>query len=154
MLLTEPVVGFLSLYVPFAFATVYAFYAAIPWAFERVYALSITSQGLVFLSLMIGYVAAIGIIFTSARLLKERRRRKNAAIVENVGEVIAASPGESLYLAMLGIPLLPVALFAFGWTARREGDWIVPMAAIVMLGGGTLLIFVSKSLYLSGFFAA
>ena len=107
MLLTEPVVGFLGLYVSFAFATVYAFYAAIPWAFERVYAFSITSQGLVFLSLMIGYVAAIGIILTSARLLKERRRRKNAAIVENVGEVI-----------------------------------------------GTLLIFVSKSLYLSGFFAA
>lgn len=154
MLLTEPVVGFLSLYVSFAFATVYAFYAAIPWAFERVYAFSITSQGLVFLSLMIGYVAAIGIILTSARLLKERRRRKNAAIVENVGEVIAASPEENLYLAMLGSPLLPVALFAFGWTARREVHWIVPMAAIVMLGGGTLLIFVSKSLYLSGFFAA
>lgn len=144
MLLTEPVVGLLSLYVAFAFATVYAFYAAIPWTFERAYAFSITSQGLVFLSLTIGYVGAIGIILTSARLLKERLRRRNAAVIGNAGEAVPASPEENLYLAMLGSPLLPVALFTFGWTARREVHWIVPMSAIVMLGGGTLLIFVSK----------
>lgn len=155
MLLTEPVVGLLSLYVAFAFATVYAFYAAIPWTFERAYAFSISSQGLGFLSLTVGYVAAIGIILTLTRLLKERRRRKNAAIIENAGEAaVPASPEENLYLAMLGSPLLPVALFAFGWTARREVHWIVPMAAIVMLGGGTLLIFVSKFQYLYGFFPA
>lgn len=147
MLLTEPVVGLLSLYVAFAFATVYAFYAAIPWTFERAYAFSITSQGLVFLSLTIGYVGAIGIILTSARLLKERLRRRNAAVIGNAGEAVPASPEENLYLAMLGSPLLPVALFTFGWTARREVHWIVPMSAIVMLGGGTLLIFVSKLLF-------
>lgn len=145
MLLTEPVVGLLSLYVAFAFATVYAFYAAIPWTFERAYAFSITSQGLVFLSLTTGYVAAIAIILTSARLRKERLRRKNAALLENAGEAVPASPEENLHLAMLGSPLLPAALFAFGWTARREVHWIVPMAAIVMLGGGTLLIFVSRT---------
>lgn len=145
MFLTEPVVGLLSLYVGFAFATVYAFYAAIPWTFERAYAFSITSQGLVFLNLTIGYVIAVGIILTSSRLLKERLRRNNAAIIENTGEVPPSSPEENLYLAMLGSPFLPLALFTFGWTARCEVHWIVPMAAIVMLGGGTLLIFVSRS---------
>lgn len=154
MLLTEPVVGLLSLYVAFAFATVYAFYAAIPWTFERAYAFSITSQGLVFLSLAIGYAGAIGIILTSARLLKERLRKRNAAVIENAGEAVPANPEENLYLAMLGSPLLPLALFTFGWTARREVHWIAPMAAIVMLGGGTLLIFVSNFLSRNELFTA
>lgn len=144
MLFTEAVVGLLSLYVAFAFATVYAFYAAIPWTFERAYAFSITSQGLVFLGLTIGYFGAIGIILTSARLLKERLRRRNAAVIENAGKAVPANPEETLYLAMLGGPLLPVALFTTAWTARREVHWIVPVAAITMLGSGTLLIIVSK----------
>lgn len=151
MLFTEPVVGLLSLYVAFAFATVYAFYAAIPWTFERAYAFSITSQGLVFLSLTIGYFGAIGIILTSARLLKERLRRRNAAVIENAGKAVPANPEENLYLTMLGGPLLPVALFTFGWTARREVHWIVPVGAIAMLGSGTLLIIVSKSYPFMGY---
>lgn len=151
MLFTEPVVGLLSLYVAFAFATVYAFYAAIPWTFERAYAFSITSQGLVFLSLTIGYFGAIGIILTSARLLKARLRRRNAAVIENAGKGVPANPEENLYLAMLGGPLLPVALFTFGWTARRDVHWIVPVAAIAMLGSGTLLIIVSKSYPFMGY---
>lgn len=141
MLFTEPVMCLLSLYVAFAFATVYA---AIPWTFEQAYTFSITSQGLVFLGLTIGYFGAIGIIITSARLLKERLRRRNAAVIENAGKAVPANPEEILYSAMLGGPLFPVALFTFGWTARREVHWVVPVAAISMLSSGTLLIIVRK----------
>lgn len=142
MLLTEPIVGLLSLYVAFTFAVVFAFYAAIPWIFTQVYGFSTASQSLVFLCLTIGYLLSIATIIFTAHAQKKRRR--NTASNENGGSVMLA-PEESLLLAMLGGPALPVSLFLFGWSAKSTIHWIVPMIAITVYGWGTLLVFVSSS---------
>lgn len=139
MIFTEPIVGFLSLYVAFAFAIVYAFYAAIPVVFEQVYGFSITSQGLVFLSLTTGYGGAVGTSIATARLRKMRHMRKTAS---NDGGMATPTPEESLYLAMLGGPALPIGLFWFGWTAKESVAWIVPMIAVTIYAWGLFLVFV------------
>lgn len=144
MLFIEPIVGLLSLYIAFTFAIVYAFYAAIPWIFTQVYGFSTASQGIVFLSLTTGYVASIATIILTTQAQKKRRR--NTASNENGGNAILA-PEESLLLAMLGGPSLPVALFLFGWSAKAAIHWIVPVVAITLYGWGTLLVFVSSSLF-------
>lgn len=144
MLFTEPIVGLLSLYVAFTFAVVFAFYAAIPWIFNQVYGFSTASQGFVFLGLAIGYLASVATIIYTAQVQKNRRR--NGSSSENGGNGTIA-PEESLLLAMMGGPALPVALFLFGWSARPTIHWIVPMIAITIYGWGTLLVFVSSSLF-------
>ncbi|MCJ1268896.1 hypothetical protein MMC22_008784 [Lobaria immixta] len=140
MLFTEPIVGLLSLYIAFTFAIVYAFYAAIPWIFTQVYGFSTASQGIVFLSLTIGYLASIATIILATQA--QKKRRQNTASNENGGNAILA-PEESLLLAMLGGPSLPVALLLFGWSAKTAIHWIVPVVAITLYGWGTLLVFFS-----------
>lgn len=144
MLVTEPIVGLLSLYVAFTFAVVYAFYAAIPWIFAQVYGFSTASQGLVFLSMTTGYLASIATIIFTAQL--QKKRRQNSTSNEDGGTTMLP-PEKNLLLAMLGGPALPVALFLFGWSARTTIHWIVPVIAIMFYGWGTFLIFVSSSLF-------
>ncbi len=57
MLLTEPIVGFICLYIACEFATLYAFFAAVPYTFQVTYGFSVSDTGLVFLSLVIGSLA-------------------------------------------------------------------------------------------------
>ncbi|MCJ1463530.1 hypothetical protein MMC07_002138 [Pseudocyphellaria aurata] len=141
MLFTEPIVGLLSLYVAFTFAVVYAFYPAIPQIFAQVYGFSTTSQGLVFLGLTVGYTAAVATIIFTARVQKKHRR--NIASNKEGGNAMVV-PEKSLLLAMMGGPVLPVALLLFGWSAKPTIHWIVPMIGITMYGWGTLLVFVSS----------
>ena len=56
MLLTEPIVMFLSLYVGFDFAVLYAFFAALPLVFAETYDFAPHQTGLVFLALGLGSV--------------------------------------------------------------------------------------------------
>ncbi len=146
-----------------AFAIVYSFYAAIQWIFERVYTFSIatnrikkykkmiffafnpqkTSQGIVFLSLTSEYAVAIPTIIFTAHWQKKRWRRNNT--LKDAAANAMPALEENLYLAMLGSPILPTALFWFGWSAKHAVHWIIPMAAICMYGWGMLLIFVSDT---------
>lgn len=143
MLFIEPIVGLLSLYVAFTFAVVYGFYSAIPRIFAQVYGFSTGSQGLVFLGLTIGYLVSVATIILTARV--QTKRRQNIASNKDGGNAMVA-PEESLLLAMIGGPALPVALFLFGWTAKSTIHWIVPMVAITLYGWGTLMVFVSSYL--------
>src|SRR6187399_285795 len=47
MLFTEPIVGLVSLYVATEFATLFSFFAAVPYTFGRVYHFSLEQTGLV-----------------------------------------------------------------------------------------------------------
>lgn len=59
MLLTEPLVGFLSLYVAFNFAVLYSFSASLPYMFRSIYGFGLGAQGLVFTGLISGYLLSI-----------------------------------------------------------------------------------------------
>ena len=143
MLFTEPIVSFFSLYVAFACAIVYAFYAVVPWVFVQVYGFSVSSQGLVFLGLTVGYVGTVGTIIVIARLRKTRHKGRTASNED--GGKTASTPEGSLHLAMVGSIALPVCLFWFGWSANKNVPWIVPIIAITIYGWGTFLVFVRNS---------
>jgi len=53
-------------------------------------------------------------------------------------------PEDRLYGAMLGSPLLVVAIFWLGWTGQYPSiPWYVPATSTILLGTGISLIFIS-----------
>jgi DHA1 family multidrug resistance protein-like MFS transporter len=49
--------------------------------------------------------------------------------------------------AIVGSVLLPIGLFIFGWTARPNVHWIVPLIGVVIFVMGTFFIFQSIFIY-------
>jgi hypothetical protein len=98
MLVTEPIVGFLSLYIAFNFAVLFTFFAAFPYVFGWVYRFDTELSGLVFLALGIGCILAVPTILICDRYLYLEQFRISHADGRN--GIVA--PEHRLYPAMLG----------------------------------------------------
>jgi hypothetical protein len=143
MLFTEPIVGLFSLYVAFNFALLYAFFASFPYVFETVYKFDLIQQGLVFLSMAVGFVLAIiGLIaldFWTNKWIQSRSKLFLNIKVESPQEIV---PEDRLYAAMLGSIGLPISLFWFAWTARPGIHPLVSISSLALFAGAQLSVFV------------
>lgn len=45
---------------------------------------------------------------------------------------------------IIGIPLLPIGLFIYGWTTEYKVHWIVPIIATGLTGAGLIFSYVSE----------
>lgn len=150
MMVTESIVAFLSIYTAFNFSVLFAFFAAFPLVFEspypeiQVYHFNPGEGGLVFLAIGLGVVLAAGVYIVIDRLHYQAKLAKRVA----AGDVTNLPPEERLIAAMLGSMLLPVGLFWFGWSARSDMHWIVPIIGTIPFGAGNLLVFCSTVNYL------
>ncbi|KAJ4299180.1 hypothetical protein N0V90_004424 [Kalmusia sp. IMI 367209] len=105
MLVTEPVVFFLSLYTAFTFAILFLFFAAIPYVFGRPpYSFTVSQTGLVFLSIGLGVLlaGATGLVIDN-KLYQVKHREASAAGHAH------AQPEHRLYNAMIGSLGIPVS---------------------------------------------
>ncbi|KND85793.1 Polyamine transporter 4 [Tolypocladium ophioglossoides CBS 100239] len=139
MLLTEPIVAFLCLYVALNFGTLFSFFAGVPYAFTLVYGFSLEQSGLVFLAIAVGCVLALATIVLCDALLYRRAAARHPPN--------RLPPEHRLYPAMLACAGLPAGLFWFAWTARAGVSWASPAAAIVLFAWGNLCVFVSAIQY-------
>nr|XP_036579807.1 major facilitator superfamily transporter [Colletotrichum truncatum]KAF6787487.1 major facilitator superfamily transporter [Colletotrichum truncatum] len=140
MMLTEPIVSFICLYVACEFATLFSFFAALPYVFGTVYGFGIEQQGLVFLSIMVGCVLGTLTILVCNVLLYLPQTKKYPPH--------RTPPEHRLYPAMIGSLGLPLGLFWFGWTARADISWASPVIAIIPFAWGNMCLFVSTIQYL------
>ncbi|KAI9813299.1 MAG: hypothetical protein M1827_004241 [Pycnora praestabilis] len=150
MLLTEPIVGFFSLYVAFNFSVLYAFFAAFPYTFETVYDFDEGEVGLTFISIGTGTVLAVMTVIFIDRIFY--RKVHQLSLREGQNGVVA--PEYRLYAAMLGSFGLPVSLFWFAWTARSDILWASPVVAAILFAWGNMCVFVSAAMYLLDTYAA
>ncbi|KAK1982115.1 major facilitator superfamily transporter [Colletotrichum cereale] len=140
MMFTEPIVSFTCLYVACEFATLFSFFAALPYVFGAVYGFGIEPQGLVFLSIAVGCVlGTLTILLCNALLYLPQTKRHPPQ---------RTPPEYRLYPAMVGSVGLPLGLFWFGWTARAGVSWASPVVAIVPFAWGNICVFVSSIQYL------
>ncbi|KAL2875163.1 hypothetical protein SGCOL_009594 [Colletotrichum sp. CLE4] len=140
MMITEPIVSFICLYVACEFATIFSFFAALPYVFSTVYGFGIEQQGLVFISIAVGCVlGALTVIFCNKVIYMPKTKRYPAH---------RTPPEYRLYPAMFGSIGLPLGLFWFGWTAREDISWASPVLAIVPFAWGNICLFVSTIQYL------
>jgi hypothetical protein len=98
MLVTESIVGFLSLYIAFNFGVLFTFFAAFPYVFGSVYDFSTEQSGLVFLSLGVGCVLAVPTVLLSDRLFYLKHHR----LSHEAGKGGVVPPERRLYPAMWG----------------------------------------------------
>ena len=139
MLFTEPIVGFFSLYIAFNFSVLFCFFAAFPLVFQEVYGFGRGPAGLVWLSILVGCMLGVMTIIAIDKLVY---RKYYVRALGNVQKEIVA-PEYRLYSAMLGSLGLPIGLFWFGWSARKDVHWISPVLAGTPFAWGNLCVFVS-----------
>lgn len=143
MLFTEPIVAFLALYTGFNFSVLFSFFAAFPYVFRTVYHFSTEESGLVFLSIGVGCFLAVATVLLCDRFLYQTKVR---LAKQNGGDGVVR-PEYRLYPALMGCFGLPVALFWFAWTARKDISWASPTVAAVPFAWGNLSIFIAAATY-------
>ncbi|KAI0003198.1 major facilitator superfamily domain-containing protein [Xylariaceae sp. FL0662B] len=139
MLFTEPIVGFLCLYVAFLFGVLFIFFGAFFYVFESVYGFTLQQSGLVFLAIALGCVIGMVHVELCNRLfyLPQVKRHPPHQV----------PPEYRLLPAMMGSIALPVCLFLFAWATRRNISPAVPILAVVIFGVVNVDLFVSTVQY-------
>lgn len=147
MLVTEPIVAFMSLYTAFNFSVLFAFFAAFPYVFRSVYGFNTEQVGLVFLAIGAGCILALVTVVLCDRFFYQPQVR--ASLAEGKGAVVL--PEYRLYPALMGGLGMPISLFWFGWSARSDVHWASPVIAAIPFGWANLTIFIGKLISLPTF---
>ena len=132
MLFTEPIVAAISLYIAFVSGVLFEISARYPHAFGKVYSFTSGESGLAFLALLVGLLASVATFEVCNRV----------ALREAKHSGVEAAPERWLYASMLGSLGIPISLFWFSWSIRKEVCWISPILAGIPFGWGILCLFV------------
>ncbi|KAH8650138.1 major facilitator superfamily domain-containing protein [Xylariales sp. PMI_506] len=138
LLLKEPIVLLLSIYMAIIYGTLYMLFAAYPIVYELNRGWSQGIGGLPFLGIMVGMIFAVSYnIWDNKRYIRVEE--------ENDG---FAPPETRLPPALIGSVALPIGLFWFAWTNYTSIHWMASVAAGVPFGFGMVLVFLSILNYL------
>jgi len=140
MLFTEPIVASITVYNAFVFGELFAFFASYPYVFTKVYGFSSAQVGLAFIGVLVGTVLGVLTFMVVDKTLYAKAKQRALD-----GK---PPPEERLYTSMFGSFGISISLFWFGWTARSDVHWMVPIAAGLPFGWGMVCVFVSLPTYL------
>jgi len=138
LLLMEPIVLLISIYMAILYGTLYMLFSAFPIVFREKRGWSQGISGLAFLGVAVGMV--LGIIYC---ILDNRRYARIEA--EYQGE---APPEARLPPAQIGAVILPIGMFWFAWTNYPSIHWIVCIIGSVPFSAGMVLVFLAAMNYL------
>lgn len=135
LLIRSPVLLVMSLYVALVFGLMYLLFTTFTDLFESQYGFSTAISGLTYLGLGVALILAMVVFRTvGSRVL--------AARMEAEG-VDRPRPEHRLVLMIWFSPFVGVGLFVYGWTARYQVHWIVPLIGTAMIGFGAFFVLVS-----------
>ncbi|KAI2623682.1 MFS general substrate transporter [Xylaria nigripes] len=139
MMLTEPMLGCLCLYVAFIFGVLFSFFGAFFYVFESVYGFTLEQSGLVFLAIGVGCVLGVLNAMLCDRLFYTPQISKHPPH--------KVPPEYRLFPAMVGSLAIPISLFLFAWTTRRSISPALPIVAVVIFGAGNISVFIGSTQY-------
>ncbi|KAJ7054763.1 major facilitator superfamily domain-containing protein [Mycena amicta] len=135
-LFTEPVVMLVSIYLAILYGILYGFFEAFTVVWIRIRGFSVTSYGLTYISLGLGFLTAVLMLI----ILGQKLYLKSAA--SDVARGIPVQPEARLNLGYYGAILCPISLFIFAWTAPfPHVHWIAPCIGEYLFAVSMLLIF-------------
>jgi len=139
LLVTEPLMLAVTLYLSFIYGLLYCFLTAYPLIFQGVHHMSPGIGGLPFFGMVIGLcVAGSYVIFSNPSY--------NRKLAANNGIPV---PEWRLPPVIIGGALFAGGLFWFGWTGFTDSiPWIVPTLSGLFTGFGLLVIFIQLFNYL------
>ena len=138
MLVQEPILMLVTVYMSLIYGILYLFFEAFPISFNEERKWNLGVGALPFLSI------AIGIILGSVVILFHIRIRY-ASIAKKHGSV---PPEERLLPMMLGSILLPASLFWWAWASNPHILWVPQVIAGVPIGMGLVMIFLQGLNYI------
>lgn len=135
---TEPIILVLNMYIALVYAILYLWLESIPIAFEGVYHFSLGLTGLAYSGILVGALVTLPFFCYYNYTWVEPQFNEN-------GEI---QPEARLPSAFVGAFCLPICLFWFGWTARADVHWIVPIIGTAWFSVGAFTLFMSILSYL------
>ncbi|CAG8112857.1 unnamed protein product [Penicillium salamii] len=136
MIMTEPVLDLMCMYIVLIYSMLYAFFFAYPVIFGDLYGYNDGQIGLMFIPILIG--AAFALAVTPAI---ENRFRRTCAIR-------SPTPEDRLLAALIGAPFIPIAFFLLGATSYKHIIWVGPASSGIAFGFGMVLCYYAVNNYI------
>ncbi|KAK4056382.1 hypothetical protein OIO90_002525 [Microbotryomycetes sp. JL221] len=135
-LFTEPIVTIVCMYLSFLYGVLYGFFAAFEVVFVERRGMSLTSFGLTYISLAIGFIIGCALLATVGAGSYKRKA------IECAQQGIKTPAEARLTLAYIGAIICPISLFIFAWTAPFTNvHWIGPLIGEMLFGMSMLMVF-------------
>ncbi|KAJ5716235.1 hypothetical protein N7493_008146 [Penicillium malachiteum] len=136
MIMTEPVLDLMCMYVVLIYSMLYAFFFAYPVIFGKLYNYNDGQIGLMFIPILIG--AAFALLVTPYI----EKQFKNICLSR------APTPEDRLPAAMYGAPFVPISLFILGATSYSNIIWVGPASSGIAFGFGMVLCYYGVNNYI------
>ncbi|KIW18649.1 hypothetical protein PV08_02938 [Exophiala spinifera] len=141
---TEPMVFLLNLYIALIYGLLYIWFESFPIVFSGIYGFSLGLEGTAFLGILVGVFIVLGpFIWYQRKYIEPKFNDK--------GEL---QPEWRLPPAFVGGFAIPICLFWFGWSARPDIHWIMPIIGSGFFSVGAFLLFNSVLNYLADAYPA
>ena len=138
LLVHEPIVLMLSLYIAIAYGTLYLFFEGFPIVYQQGRGWSAGMGGLAFIGVAVGFLTGcLYCVFDDRRYLRLVRQHDGFA-----------PPESRLPPVIIGGLAMPVGLFWFAWTNGPEIHWIVSIVGSSFFGFGFVLVYLGVLNYL------
>ncbi|TKA35294.1 hypothetical protein B0A49_13884 [Cryomyces minteri] len=135
MLVTDPVVVLVSLYLGFNFAVIFQWFVTVPTVLGAVYGFSLQQAGLAFIAAIVGSIlAALMSILIEQIITRGHRKQHRNTVVAIEYRLIPA---------MIGGIFITASLFWIGWTASPKVNWRSPVLGTMVYVWGNLSVLVS-----------
>ena len=131
MLLLQPIVAGLAVYVGFVFGVLFLLFTTFPIVFQQQYGFTTGTSGLAYLGLGVGTMSGLVIFGIFSDSIAAAKRKTSVA-----------KPEHRLPLTMYTSLLIPVGMFWYGWTTEHRVHWIVPMIGTGFAGFGMFMVLV------------
>lgn len=136
MILTEPVLDLMCMYIVLIYAMLYAFFFAYPIIFGKLYGYNDGQIGLMFIPILIGAGFAL---FATPYVEKQFKK---------ICLTRSPTPEDRLVGAMWGAPFIPISLFILGATSFPHIIWVGPASSGIAFGFGMVLCYYSVNNYI------
>ena len=131
MLVLEPILNLVTIYMALIYGILYLFFEAYPISFQEQRGWNDGVGALPFLGITVGVFVGVIIIVYLTKTRYARKMKKHGKAV----------PEERLVAMMIGAVMLPVGLFWFAWTSDPHITWVPQVLAGIPIGAGVFLIF-------------
>lgn len=138
MLLQEPILVTITIYISFIYGVLYLTFEAFPYAFGTVRGWSSGTASLSFIAVAVGFlIACLFVVYMTQTRYKRKYLEAGKAI-----------PEERLIPMIVGGAVFPAGMFWFAWTSDPNITWVPQMLATVLIGMGVFLIFLQGQNYM------
>lgn len=139
LFITEPIILALNMYTALLYGVLYIWFECFPIVFITIYHFSLGTMGLAYLGLLVGILLVMG-------PFAWYHHKYTCPKFDDDGNL---KPEWRLPPAFFGAFAIPICLFWFGWTAKPDIHWIVPIIGTTWFTFGAFLLFNAVLNYLA-----